>query len=201
MRTRLSKSGIFKEDRVMKIASDFIKSLGYEAYAYVGVSVYVDKIGYYHLKIHNYEFKVDLTLKKSHSLEHDITFSPVPGHKIKNHTMKFIWLLRQADTAQLWEDLDKMRSELWEARKKAAYDDYKRDFGGDWNDYKEGSIHYGFGVNDYGCDVEDGDLYVPEAEVIDARCEGVLAAWEEGTGREDIYLSFAGGGEAYICSK
>lgn len=184
----------------MKIASDFIKGLGYEDYAYVGVSVYVDKIGYYHLKIHNYVFKVDLTLKKSHSLEHDISFSPVPGHKIKNYTMKFIWLLRQADTAQLWEDLDKMRKELYEARKKAAYEDYKKDFVGDWNDYNEGSIHHGFGVDDYGCDVDDDDLYVPEEEVRKARGEGVLEVWKEGTGRDDLYVEYAGC-EGCICSR
>ena len=187
----------------MKIASDFIKGLGYETYAYVGVSVYVDKIGYYHLKIHNYEFKVDLTLNNSHSLLHEISFTPVPGHRITNEVVEFLEALRSSDTAQLWEDLDKMRSELWEARKKAAYEDYKKDLGWewDWNYYKEGRIHHSFGVNDYGCDVEDDDLYVPESEVIDARCEGVLEIWKAGTGREDIYLSFAGGGEAYICSK
>jgi hypothetical protein len=192
----------------MNFVEKFIEDLGYREYAYTGlVDLYTDKIGYYHLKIQNYDFrKVDICLKTK-----ELDFSPIVGRKISSEDVEFLEALRNADTTKLCEDIDKWKGVLYDATKQKAYDDAKKEFSGvKWDEYKKGKVLvpftyelYGDGVYDIVYDMTGEDLLgvLGISDDLKAKCEGVLKYWEEMTGREDLYVYDDDKYGGYICSK
>lgn len=192
----------------MNFIEKFIEGLGYKDYAYTGsVSIDTDEIGYYHLKIHNYDLKVDFELTTK-----EISFTPIKGRKISSEVVEFLEVLRNSDTTKLVEDIKNMKVVLYEATKQKAYDDAKKEFVGvKWDEYKKGKVLVPFTYELYGNDVYDvvydrtgedllGVLDISEAYMTKAKGEGVLMFWKEMTGREDLYVYDDKDG-GYICSK
>lgn len=193
----------------MNFIEKFIEDLGYKTYAYSGiVSVYVDKIGYYHLEIRNYDFKkVDFEL-----ITKEISFTPIQGRKISSEVVEFLEALRNSDTTKLVEDIKSMKVLLYETTKQKAYEDAKKEFSGvKWDEYKKGRVCVPFTYELYGNGVYDeiydktgedllGALDISGAYLTKATGEGVLRCWKEMTGREDLYVYDDKDG-GYICSR
>lgn len=190
----------------MNFIKKFIEDLGYKDYAYTDVSISTDKIGYYHLKIQNYEFKVDFELKTK-----EISFTPIKGVNISSKMVEFIEALRNSDTTKLIENIKSMKIVLYDTTKQVAYEDAKKEFAGvRWDEYKKGKVLVPFTYELYGNDVYDiiydktGEDLLGSFNIdirgIEAIGEGVLRYWKEMTGREDLYVSddIDGG---FICSK
>ena len=187
----------------------FIEDLGYRKFSYPSLmSVYSDRVGFYHLKMQGYEFqKIDLCLKTK-----TLDFSPIVGHKISGEVVEFLEALRNADTTQLCKDIDKWKSELYECVKEAAYVDYKKyGHSGDWSKEMKGKILVPFIVDDYGNDSYDllfdrtgqdlkGTIILGD-DYHKAVSEGVLKVWQEMTGRDDLYVYKDDGIGYMICSK
>lgn len=193
---------------------DFIKGLGYDPYV-CEVVVYVDKIGYYHLKIENREFKVDMQLSKYKEAPHRLNFSPVPGHAISGEVVEFINALGKSDTSKLWEELDKAAMVIDGVIRNHSYETYKKNLReDDFNDYKEGDVSYQiFDPSDWMdydsvCDIVEGktgvdyrDMYLfSDEEVREISSVSILRVWNEMTGRDDLYVERKSDGY-YICSK
>lgn len=190
-----------------RVISDFIKNLGYGQYAYVGIkSIYVDKIGYYHLKYQGTDFKFDLELS-DFILEHNITFIPTPGHRISGEDVEFIEALRNSNTSGLMEDIRMVNDVMYDCYKKYAYDTYKKGFLGNWDKLKKGKVLSPFEVSDY----MTSDVYEMAEDILgvddvtEVCCisdaekaigEGILEVWKEMTGRTDLYVD-----KDYICSR
>ena len=183
----------------MSVITDFIIGLGYKDFA-AGINyVYQDRIGRFHLVIRNNHHKrIDLELEPCGG-SHEISFTPISGRKVTSEDVEFLEALRGADTSKLVEGIKEDNRKMYEAVKKYAYEQYKREYADfDWKSRESGKVLFFVHIKDYmSIDAyDDVDAY---GEVIGAAkekrdekavCEGILSVWKEKTGREDLYVEY-----------
>lgn len=186
----------------MSIIYNFIKGLGYEKFA-TGINyIYADNIGRFHLVIRNNHHKrIDLELEPCGG-PHEISFTPISGRKVTSEDVEFLEALRGVDTSKLVEGIKEENRKIYEAVRKYAYEQYKREYEEfDWKSRESGNVLYCVHTRDYMSTDAYDDLDVDYSEVIGslkekrdekAIGEGILSVWKEKTGREDLYVEYRG---------